>query len=67
MAFPVNEMCFAIRFEYNRDFKTAVSIAGTMAVEGDCVLLTPASASFDAFKNFMERGQTFKDIVNSLS
>ena len=29
-------------------------------------LLSPASASFDAFKNFMERGQKFKDFVNEL-
>ena len=52
-----------IKVEYNRDFKTAVSTARTMAVEGDCVLLTPASASFDAFKNFMERGNTFKKLI----
>lgn len=52
-----------IKVEYNRDFKTAVSTARAMADEGDCVLLTPASASFDAFKNFMERGNTFKKLV----
>ena len=52
-----------ILIEYNKDFKAAVSTARAMAVEGDCVLLTPASASFDAFKNFMERGNTFKKLV----
>jgi UDP-N-acetylmuramoylalanine--D-glutamate ligase len=29
-------------------------------------MLSPASASFDQFKNFMERGKKFKDLVNAL-
>ena len=36
------------------------------AVSGDNVVLTPASASFDQFKNFEERGRVFKDLVNAL-
>lgn len=36
------------------------------AVSGDVVLFSPASASFDMFKNFEERGNKFKEIVNSL-
>ncbi len=55
-----------IALEYNRDFKVAVDTARAMAKEGDAVLLSPASASFDAFKNFMERGDTFKKIVMEL-
>jgi len=47
-------------------FLGAVNMAALMAKSGDCVLLSPASASFDSFKNFMERGNTFKAIVNSL-
>ena len=35
------------------------------AVPGDVVTLSPACAAFDQFKNFMERGKTFKSIVNS--
>lgn len=31
---------------------------------GDVVTLSPACAAFDQFKNFMERGKTFKAIVN---
>ena len=54
-----------ILIEYNKDFQSATEAARTMAREGDCVLLTPASASFDAFKNFMERGNTFKNIIMS--
>ncbi|MBQ9112896.1 MAG: UDP-N-acetylmuramoyl-L-alanine--D-glutamate ligase [Clostridia bacterium] len=45
------------------DFASAVELARTVARKGDCVLLSPASASFDAFKNFAERGNTFKRIV----
>ena len=45
------------------DFTSAVFLSRQVAREGDCVLLSPASASFDAFKNFAERGNTFKRIV----
>lgn len=48
------------------DFKEAVLAAGEMAERGGAVLLSPACASFDRFKNFMERGAFFKSIVNSL-
>jgi UDP-N-acetylmuramoylalanine--D-glutamate ligase len=30
------------------------------------VILSPASASFDHFRNFMERGDTFKELVRAL-
>ena len=45
------------------DFASAVKLARSVALFGDCVLLSPASASFDAFRNFAERGNTFKRIV----
>lgn len=47
------------------DFGSAVEAARRLATQGDIVLLSPACASFDAFKNFEERGERFKDIVNS--
>lgn len=47
-------------------FEKAVSAARNAAEEGDIVTLSPACASFDLFKNFMERGNKFKEIVNSL-
>ena len=47
-------------------FENAVRAAAAAAREGDVVLMSPASASFDEFKNFMVRGQFFKDIVKEL-
>ena len=48
------------------DYHQAVALADSRAQEGDVVILSPASTSFDRFANFMERGRVFKDIVNSL-
>ena len=48
------------------DFKETVLAAAASAVEGDIVLLSPACAAFDKFKNFMERGKYFKKIVMEL-
>ena len=48
------------------DFQDAVMAAHWAAEPGDVVLLSPAGAAFDKFKNFMERGETFKRIVNEL-
>ena len=48
------------------DFESAVRAAAAAAKEGDVVLMSPASASFDQFKNFMVRGNVFKSIVKEL-
>ena len=48
------------------DFDQAVYAAAKGAVEGDVVLLSPASAAFDKFKNFMVRGRHFKDLIQNL-
>ena len=48
------------------NFENAVRRAASAAVEGDVVLMSPASASFDEFKNFMVRGDFFKKIVKEL-
>ena len=48
------------------NMEEAVNKAREVAVEGDRVSLSPASASFDLYKNFMERGIHFKNIVNNL-
>lgn len=49
-----------------KDMSDAVATAHSIAKEGDTVVLSPACASFDAFKNFAERGKTFKALVNGL-
>ena len=48
------------------DFKQTVLAAAEGARDGDIVLLSPACAAFDKFKNFMERGKYFKQIVMEL-
>lgn len=48
------------------DFELAVRTAAEHAREGDIVLLSPACAAFDKFKNFAERGKFFKKIVMEL-
>lgn len=48
------------------DMQEAVSIANKRAKNGDVVLMSPASASFDKYKNFEERGKHFKALVNEL-
>ena len=48
------------------DFDSAVLAAARAAQPGDIVLMSPASASFDQFKNFMERGDRFKQLVKVL-
>ena len=48
------------------DFEDAVRQASRAAQPGDVVILSPASASFDCFRNFMERGDRFKALVQAL-
>ena len=48
------------------NFENAVRTAAAVAQKGDIVLMSPASASFDEFKNFMVRGEFFKKIVKEL-
>jgi UDP-N-acetylmuramoylalanine--D-glutamate ligase len=47
--------------------ENALRRANAAAEAGDVVLLAPACASFDQFKNYEQRGQVFKEIVRSLS
>ena len=48
------------------DLAGAVKEARAAAEPGDIVILSPACAAFDRFKNFMERGQVFKQLVKEL-
>lgn len=49
-----------------KDIAEAVEKAHNDAKSGDIVTLSPASASFDAFPNFVARGNYFKELVNKL-
>ncbi len=44
----------------------AVNISHKLSKKGDCVLLSPACASFDLFQNYEERGRKFKSAVKAL-
>ena len=46
--------------------KEAVPVAYETSEEGDCILLSPACASWDQFKTFEERGSIFIDAVHKL-
>lgn len=48
------------------DLNIAVRVAAMIAREGQCVLLSPASSSFDAFSGYEERGEKFGEIVRSM-
>ncbi|MGG5463133.1 UDP-N-acetylmuramoyl-L-alanine--D-glutamate ligase [Clostridium sp. B9] len=49
-----------------KDLEEVVSVAKSIAKDGDIITLSPACASFDMFKNFEIRGDKFKDIVKGL-
>jgi UDP-N-acetylmuramoylalanine--D-glutamate ligase len=49
-----------------RDLPDAVRIAGKEAQPGDAVLLSPACASFDMFKNYVQRAEVFVQAVREL-
>ena len=48
-------------------YDEVVNTARNIAKDGDVVLLSPASTSFDMFNNFEERGNLFKKLVNELN
>jgi len=60
IVFPKSEIVHAETLE------NAVRKAHSAAVSGDVVLLAPACASFDQFKNYEHRGKAFKEIVRGL-
>ncbi len=66
----VLETCEAVQtgvlpIYHEPDFAAAVTLAHDIAVSGDIVLLSPACTSFDAFRNFEERGDTFCRLVKA--
>ena len=58
------EVCKSdIKMYIEADFDKAIRIADEITPKGGGVLLSPSCASFDAFKNFEERGKRFTEIV----
>ena len=49
------------------DLERAVREAAARARPGDVVLLSPACASFDQYRDFEERGEHFRELVRELS
>jgi UDP-N-acetylmuramoylalanine--D-glutamate ligase len=50
-----------------KNLKEAVAIAAEVATAGDIVLFSPGGTSYDEFKDFAERGETFRKWVLELS
>jgi len=55
-----------VRFLHSRDLENAVADARMEAETGDVVLLSPACASYDQFRDFEERGERFRELVEAL-
>jgi UDP-N-acetylmuramoylalanine--D-glutamate ligase len=53
-------------YDQSGDFKKIIESVFKMAKPEDSIVLSPACASFDMFKNSKERGKLFKEIVNNL-
>lgn len=56
-----------VGFSLCSEFNTAVKLAQFIAKPGQCVLLSPASSSFDSFLNYEERGDAFREIVEQIN
>jgi len=56
----------AIPVDLSGDMATAVAQAAAAAKPGDIVLLSPACASFDQFKDYEQRGDVFRGLVQAL-
>jgi len=53
-----------LTIDFCTTLEETITLAKKYSKPGDIVLFSPASASFDMFKNFDERGKVFKKLVN---
>ena len=60
----IEVLCASQNFEAD-DLSDAVKISAERTQKGGKCVMSPAAASYGYFKNFEERGKTFKNIVNS--
>lgn len=58
--------CSDLAITHVSGMEEAVKVAAEIAQDGDIVFMSPASASFDMYKNFEERGNHFRDLVLAL-
>jgi UDP-N-acetylmuramoylalanine--D-glutamate ligase len=68
VAYGANKEKFSFidNIKFENDLKGAFRYAISKAQDGDVVLLSPASASYDQFNNYQERGKLFKEYVGEL-
>ena len=57
---------FPLKIHRAGSLDEALKVAGENTASGDYVVLSPAAASFDMFKNYKERGERFRSLVNDL-
>ena len=55
-----------LKIYHSNGMEESVQLAHKLANDGDIVSLSPACASFDAYRNFADRGNHFKELVNKL-
>jgi UDP-N-acetylmuramoylalanine--D-glutamate ligase len=56
-----------INFQLAGSMEEAVETGRRNSCSGDSVVLSPAGSSYDLYRNYKERGDHFKSIVNSLA
>ncbi|MBO5287318.1 MAG: UDP-N-acetylmuramoyl-L-alanine--D-glutamate ligase [Clostridia bacterium] len=62
----IEKACHGARIINVNTLSEAVALAKKMARAGDFVILSPASASFDMFKNYKEKSEKFKEAIRGL-